>query len=158
MRRSKKKFRIGQTVQSIYDASQTFIIDKSLIPERIFHEKGSNRWWTKNELQTVGAAENPATSLRLNGKGKMREDARKCAEGVPREAAAGTWLPKRGCLQCGAIFQPKRPWQRFDSEPCRRTYWERQGRLRAKAKRESAATDPLPTEESQALEGNGLIQ
>ena len=71
-RKRKKKFRIGQHVQSVYDASHTFIIDKSRIPDRIFHEKGSNRWWTKNELQAIGEPENPDTSLRLNGKGKMR--------------------------------------------------------------------------------------
>ena len=38
-----KKFRVGQTVQSVYDATHAFVIDKSVVPERIFHEKGSNR-------------------------------------------------------------------------------------------------------------------
>ena len=72
---SKKKFRIGQRVQSAYDSSHIFVIDKSRIPDRIFHEKGSNRWWTKNELQASGEPENPATSLRLNGKKEMRGNA-----------------------------------------------------------------------------------
>ena len=143
--RSKKKFRIGQRVQLACDPSETFVIRKSRIPERIYF--GANRWWTRNELQALGTPENPDTSLRPNGKGKMREDARKCAEGISSEPAAVEWLPKQPCLECGAIFQPKRPWQRFHSENCRRTYWEEQGRRRTKPKRESAA-DPLAAEES----------
>jgi hypothetical protein len=46
--------------------------DKSLVPERIYNEKGTDRWWTRNELQHLGAPENPATSIRLNGKEQMR--------------------------------------------------------------------------------------
>lgn len=123
-------FRVGQRVQSIYDSSHVFIIDRSMVPERIFREKGSHRWWTKSELQRPGAPENPVTSSRLNGKEQMRGTHSKCAEDVSRgshaeAAAAGSGLPKRSCLECRAIFQPTRPWQRFDSEDCRRAYWKK---------------------------------
>ena len=135
-----KKFRKGMKVRSIYEPELVLVIERSAVPDRIYY--GANRWWTKNEIQALGEPEIPATSLRLNGKGKMREDARKCAEGVSAEANSETWLPKRSCLECGAIFQPTRPWARFHSEPCRRVYWKRQGRLPAKTKtpQESAAT------------------
>lgn len=56
VRKARSIFRIGQRVQTIHDASRTFVIDRSMVPERIFHEKGSNRWWTKSELQAAGAA------------------------------------------------------------------------------------------------------
>jgi hypothetical protein len=55
---AKRQFRIGQKVQSVFDPSHVFVIDKSRLPERIFHEKGSNRWWAKSELQLLGTPEN----------------------------------------------------------------------------------------------------
>jgi hypothetical protein len=47
-------------VQSAEDPTQTSVIRRSLVPERIYF--GLNRWWTKNELQALGALENPLTS------------------------------------------------------------------------------------------------
>src|SRR5712664_2210135 len=123
------RFRIGQTVQSVYDATHTFVIDKSAVPERIFREKGSNRWWTRNELQRVGAPEKPATSIRLNGKAECAQNARKCAHGISGglQVVAGlsAGLPERKCSECGLNFQPARPWQRFHTEACRRANGER---------------------------------
>jgi hypothetical protein len=49
------KFRVGQTVCSIYDPRRPFQIDKSAMPDRIFREKGSDRWWTKSELLAINA-------------------------------------------------------------------------------------------------------
>jgi len=125
----RKKFRVGQRVQSVYDAANTFVIDKSRVPERIFHEKGSDRWWTRNELQHLGAPENPSTSIRLNGTGRMRANARKCAPsasgGLQIVAGVVAGLEKRKCLECGTRFQPKRPWQKFHTEACRRANGER---------------------------------
>lgn len=129
-----KKFRVGQKVQSIYDPTHVFILDKSQVPERVYHEKGSDRWWTKTELQRLGAPENPATSVRLNGKGKMRGMHPKCAEGVSGEVASKAVatvlrLPRRVCLECRTVFQPTRPWQRFHAEDCRRAYWKRSSHM-----------------------------
>ncbi|SRR5882724_12153309 len=124
-----KKFRVGQTVQSIFDSTHTFVIDKSRVPERIYHEKGSDRWWTRNELQRLGAPENPVTSFRLNGKAKMRGMHPKCAPCIPSgpqivtEVSAS--LEARKCLGCDLKFQPSRKWQKFHSEACRRAYWKR---------------------------------
>ena len=133
--KSKKRFRIGQRVQTIYDASHAFVIDKSRIPDRIFHEKGSDRWWTKNDLRQVGAAENPLTSHRLNGTEEHARGCAQCAQGHPREPESTPSLAKRLCLACNAIFEPVKPWQRFDSEDCRRAYWKqnRSARVRSEA-------------------------
>jgi len=159
-----KKFRVGQRVCSVHEPERVFIIGESRVPERIFREKGTKNWFCRNELQAIGDPENPATSLRLNGKKEMREDARKCAQGVSAEPNSEAWLPKQSCLECGAIFQPTRPWQRFNSEPCRRAYWKHQSRLRAAVKGPPESTDtnsvlaPRETVEimSQASAGDGM--
>lgn len=83
MKKRTKTFRVGQKVQSIYDSGHQFVIDRSMVPPRIFHERGSNRWWLKSELQRLGAPENPATSIRLNGKAKCAQNVPKCAQVVP---------------------------------------------------------------------------
>jgi hypothetical protein len=117
-----KNFRIGQRVQSAEDVSRVFVIRKSRKPERIYF--GANRWWTKNELQPLGAGENPLTSQRLNGKAECAQNAPKCAQGISGEPESASRLPKQSCLVCKVIFQPMRPWQRFDCEDCRRAYWK----------------------------------
>lgn len=129
MKKSKNKFRVGQTVQSIYDATHRFVIDKSVAPERIFHEKGSNRWWTRNELQRLGARENPATSFRLNGKNRMRGTHPHASTAVFGVPFGGTdprpGLKQTRCLECGISFRQRRRWQKFHSEACRRAHWKR---------------------------------
>ena len=102
-----KNFRIGQRVQSAEDVSRVFVIRKSRIPGRIYF--GANRWWTKNELQAIGAAENPVTSHRLSGIGnafQMRSNAYKCVTSEPQVAPEG--LEERNCPFCRASFQMKR--------------------------------------------------
>ena len=123
------KFRVGQTVQSAFDASHTFVIDKSKVPARIFHEKGTDRWWTRSELQRLGAPENLAMSLRLTGREKMRH----CVPNASPGSAHGPALSdtsvqppqKRVCPICRKAFEPTRPWQRFDTGACRRASWKR---------------------------------
>jgi hypothetical protein len=130
----RQRFRVGQRVQSVFDPTHVFVIDESRVPERIFHEKGSNRWWTKNELQRLGTPEDPATSVRLNGKEKMRgtrSNAFSAVSGGLRIVAEVTTGPEqRECLlrECAVTFQPKRPWQKFHSEACRLAHWKRSGR------------------------------
>ncbi len=104
--------------------------DKSLVPERIYHEKGTDRWWTRNELQHLGAPENLATSIRLNGKEqmrRMRSDAFAAIPGKPQIVAEVTAeLEEKKCLlrDCNVRFQQKRPWQKFQSEACRLAHWK----------------------------------
>ncbi len=132
MKKIAKKFRVGQTVQTVYDPTHTFEIDKSAVPERIFNEKGSNRWWTRSELQRLGAPENPVTSIRLNGKGRMRgthPDASLSVPSGPQIVAevSSVGLDEQKCLlaECSVRFRPKRRWQKFHSEACRRAHWMR---------------------------------
>lgn len=125
----RKKFRVGQRVQSAYDPTHVFVIDRSRLPQRIYHEKGSARWWTKNELQRFGTPENPATSIRLNGKNQMRgmhPNASPATRERPSLATEVSARLKTKCLlpECRVRFLPKRPWQKFHSEACRRAYWK----------------------------------
>ena len=136
-------FRVGQKVQSIYEPGHQFVIDRSMVPPRIYRERRSNRWWAAHELQPAGALENPLTSLRLNGKAECVQMRGKCVPaGSGQFTSANTdasRFPPRECLECGAVFQPVRDWQRFHSTPCRYAYWQRQRSLR-KGPRIVAAT------------------
>lgn len=105
----RKAFRVGMRVQVASDPMHTFVIDKSLVPPRIYREKGANRWWLADELQRLGAPEDPARSTRLNG----------------RVECARAELPLRECRRCHIVFQPARKWQRFCSTPCRLEHWKR---------------------------------
>lgn len=89
------------------------MIDKSAAPDRIFHEKSSDRWRMKSGLQAVGAPENPATSSRLKRKSKC---AQVVSEGPflvqPVEQTAGlnpnskTQCDlKKGCCQAASSLQ-----------------------------------------------------
>jgi hypothetical protein len=143
MAKRAKKFRVGMRACSIYQPERVFVIDRSAIPARIFHEKGSNSWWTKKELQAIGAPENPLTSHRLNGTGEMRENAFQCvpeAEKTAPEASAG--LGQRECPHCRVRFQPKRRWQKFHSEACRLRHWKQR---RDGAANQGQATQGLAT-------------
>lgn len=145
----KQKFRAGQKVQSVFDPTHVFVIDKSKVPERIYHERGTDRWWTRNELQRLGAPENPVTSIRLNGKGEMHRthsNAFPVIPGRPRIVAESSASPeRRKCLlrECNVRFRPKRPWHKFHTEACRLAHWK-QVKLagRAGAHRELSRVDP----------------
>jgi hypothetical protein len=148
-------FRVGQIVCSIYDPGRTFQLDKSVVPERIFRERGSNRWWTRNELQRPGRPENPITSSRLNGKEQMRGMHPKCAAEYSDEADSKAvtnipGLPQRSCVSCGVNFQPTRHWQKFHSEGCRRAHWKRPSAEHpAYANSDAGAQRPRPGEGEQ---------
>jgi hypothetical protein len=131
-----KTFRVRQRVRSASEPELVFVIERSSLPDRIYY--GADRWWTKNEIQALGEPENPDTSLRLNGIEKMRAQCAQCAQGISGEPESVSGLPKAACLTCGGIFEPVRPWQRFDSEDCRRNYWKR-NRKEAQTRKASAA-------------------
>jgi hypothetical protein len=132
----KSKFRVGQTVQSAYDPTHRFVIDESQVPERIYHEKGSNRWWTRSELQRLGDPDNPVMSIRLNGKEKMHRthsNAFSTDSGGPQLVAATAVDPNdRRCDECGVAFRLTRPWQKFHSRDCRLAHWKNKSEKNSK--------------------------
>lgn len=126
--KSRKRFRVGQRVRSVYDRQRAFVIDKSIVPARLYHEKGSDRWWTKNELEAITATARrvkPLNSRQLRGVATTRFLALKS---VAMEDRRPTRQPKapteRKCQNCPVRFKPKRPWQKFHSEACRWANWK----------------------------------
>lgn len=106
----KKKFRTGQ--RSVYDPQRIFRIDRSVLPERIFHEKGTDRWFTRSELLAIGEGEKPpamADAATLRHAGTMRSHAFRGASGavlaVPEPVQI---MPERKCQECGTPFHPRR--------------------------------------------------
>jgi hypothetical protein len=137
MSKRRKKFRTGQSVCSVYDPQRKFRIDKSVKPERLFHEEGSDRWYTRNELRAIGEAnESPA---RVDAKvladiGRMRSLAFRGVSGKQlAETGPTKLLEKRSCLECEIEFTPKRVKQKFCRDAHRTAYWKRKDRLRAEA-------------------------
>jgi hypothetical protein len=129
MKFRKHSFRVGQKVRSVHDPKHIFEIDASVIPDRLFHEKGTDRWWQRNEMRLLGAPEKVGKSLTpkaprthskthpVNVKDLLGAQLRKY---VPKEPP-----PTRTCPECGTDFKPRRKWQKFDKEACRRLAWLR---------------------------------
>ena len=114
-------------MQLASDSTRTFVIGESVITPRIYREKGTDNWWTKDELQRLGEPENPATSIRLNGKARCAEDARKSAQmgsGHPTLPDTSSELARRECAECRTVFEATREWKRFCSTSCRRAWWK----------------------------------
>jgi hypothetical protein len=137
MRKSRKKFRTGQQVRSVYDSQRKFRIDKSIQPERLFHEKGSDRWYTRSELLALGEANEPATRVgakALASIGRTRSLAFRGISGKQLAEPGPAKQPeKRNCLECEAEFTPRRKRQKFCCDAHRTAYWKRQGRLQTEA-------------------------
>jgi hypothetical protein len=133
----KRKFRIGQAVASIYDPQRAFRIDESVSPERLFHEEGSDRWYTRTELLALGRAnERPrrVDAATLAAAGRTRSLAFRGISGKQLvEGTAVKVAETRKCLECEAEFTPRRKRQKFCCDSHRTTYWKRQNRSHAEA-------------------------
>lgn len=129
MKSRRQQFRVGQKVRSVHDPKHVFVIDASVIPDRVFHEKGSGRWWQRNEMRLLGAPEEIGKSLTpkasrthskthpVNVKDLLGAQLRAHEPKQP--------VPMRNCEECNNPFKPRRKWQRFDTEKCRRENWVR---------------------------------
>lgn len=115
----KRTFRKGQKVRSIYDPKHVFTIDASYMPDRLFHEKDTDRWWQRSELQAIREAEKAERPSPRSGKrpqDTMRPDALRAmfARALVKAAPAKSLPPKKCELStCQVFFAPKRKWQRF---------------------------------------------
>lgn len=125
----KPKFRVGQRVRSIYNPERVFRIDKSILPERIFHEQGTDRWWTKRELLALGDSKTGFMELAPSKKGGRMGTHPHAFQGISGKelGQSGTIenLKARNCLECGESFKPGKRWQKFCSDYCRRINWKR---------------------------------
>lgn len=132
LKRKKQTFRVGQKAQLLYDGKHVIEIDASLVPDRLYHEKGTDRWWAKRQLRPVGPpqkAAKPVSPKTLAAAKKMHSLAFRGTPGKALEAASPKiGLSLRECLECHGKFKPRRRWQKFcttKKPPCQRVYNKR---------------------------------
>jgi len=148
-----KKFRKGMKVCSIYDPERAFVIDKSLLPSRMFHEKGATRWYTKRELRPPNSRVKPAPQAKA---GTLFYERSRAFQGM---ALISRQQPKFICAECRVRFERKpkaRPLKPGELAFCcgahRTAHWKRQDRPQAKVRGPQglAATALSPGEPSEA--------
>jgi hypothetical protein len=127
---TKKVIRIGMRVRSIYDPTREFIVDRTKQPDKLFHEKGSKRWYSRFELQSVSKH-----ALKLTAKLKtkalaIRSDA---FQGMPPGSLPHSpTLYRFTCLFCGTEGTSKRKGTKFCTEKgkcCRTRYWRNRNEI-----------------------------
>lgn len=129
-RADRKLIRKGSKVRSIYDPKHEFVIDKSLQPGRIYREKGTRRWWAKNEIEPITAPHKP--SKRMTSKAAERAILKRSQafHGIAEPLGAKTRTIYRfACTDCGIEFTRDRkllPGQKpFCCGAHRTRYWKR---------------------------------
>lgn len=119
--------RKGQKVSSIYNPERAFVIDRVKQPDTIYHEKGSNRWWSSNELRAISEANRPVTASRVQAAQNSRSEA---FIGNPaKQGRRRNKTYRRSCRFCGTEFTAHRPEAMFcppvEGKPnCRTQDWK----------------------------------
>lgn len=119
----KKTIRVGMKVRSIYDPQHIFTLDRSKLPQRIFHEKGTSNWWTKNDLEAV--------SVPSKGKGAKPTKRAVTDRSQAFLGASGGLSPqakrvyRRTCRECGVEFTTENRRKKFHADACRTAFWKR---------------------------------
>lgn len=128
-RGGKKKFRKGMKVCSIYEPDRVFVIDKSLLPGRVFHEKGATRWYTKRELRPANSRVSPTPQAKAGTLLHERSRGLRALFLIGRRR-------KFTCAECGTRFErkpkarPLKPGELpFCKSSCRTKHWKRQNRI-----------------------------
>lgn len=119
----KKTIRIGMRVRSVYDPKHEFVIDKSVMPERVFREKGTTRWWAKRDLERAIGRPKPITATKEERLLKLRSRA---FQSIPVPLSPkGKPLYRRTCPECGIEFTTEQQKQKFCSDAHRTANWKR---------------------------------
>lgn len=129
---------------SVYEPERVFTLDRSLLPGRVYHEKGATRWYTKRELLPAKASKNPAKPL--------TQEQKRTLQGVRSSAFLAIVPPSPSlpfrCTECGVRFTrkskapPLKPGQfPFCSTAHRVRYWKRKN-LPEKALSTNPQTNP----------------
>jgi len=121
-------------VRSAFQAGHVFEIDASVRGERLYHEKNTDRWWTRGELRPYRHGDLEAQGATNGAKGglsqgevrrlrKMRANAFKAVPAKQLKApSTGTRVE---CLCCGEKFIPPRPWSKFKNKEHHNRYWKK---------------------------------
>ena len=129
-RRKKWRARKGFFARSIYDG-RAFGIDASVLPNRLFHEKGTDRWWLGAQLRSILAPAEQVLRVSAKKKETLAGMHRLALQGAAGKLAAALPKPElevRACLECGHVYTPARKHQKFcqkNDPPCARVYNKR---------------------------------
>lgn len=89
---------------SVYEPERVFTVDRSLLPGRVFHEKGAARWYTKRELRPAKAGKKAAKPLTQENKRTLHAVRSTAFLGVPESAPKQAGEPVYRCTECGVEF------------------------------------------------------
>jgi hypothetical protein len=146
----KKILRKGMKVRSVYTPEHVFVIDRVKDLGKIYHEKGSRRWWAGKELQGVTKPFVKLSAKRLAEAKNSRSEA--FAFQINGITSKSKREYRRTCLNCGTEFTASRPEAKFcktRGASCRAEYWKRRnlppeipkGRLRSEPELEESLAD-----------------
>lgn len=149
----RKIIRVGMKVRSIYTPEHVFVIDRAIQPDRIFHEKGSRRWWTAKELQSVTEKPSKQSAKALKAAADSRSQA--FEKHIPTITSRSKREYKRTCLNCGTEFTAARAEAKFcktKGASCRAEYWKRRNLPPDIPKERLRSERTLPLTENVAVE------
>src|SRR5208283_2504931 len=117
----------GMRVRSIYDPKHEFVIDRSILPERVYREKGTKRWWAKRDLEGLIGRSKPLSAKKEEALLKARSLA---FQAIPTALSPkGKPLYRRTCPECGLEFTTEQQKQKFSSDACRTKNWKRRNEI-----------------------------
>ena len=124
--------RKGMKVRSIYEPDRVFTVDRSLLPGRVFHEKGAARWYSKHELLPATASQKAVKPLTQQKKLTAQNVRSLAFLGIHALTPKQPYQPKYRCTECGTEFtraaksRKLRPGERpFCSTAHRVKFWKR---------------------------------
>lgn len=147
-RRRKFKPRKGLTVLSAYDPTYKVVLDKSIQPERLFHEKNTGnpgRWWAKSELRRFVSDDLIPKPLTMITQSLAADRAQLAIGAASSQQLRAPLPPKQQCKGCAIKFRPpdRRP-RKFHSVDCERIYAKKKRDAAERPKAESRGDDPRP--------------
>lgn len=122
----KKTIRIGMRVRNVY-TGQEFTVDRSKIPPRIFHLKGSKDWYPAIALEAVRKKPSKLTAKAHKAIAKVRSES--FAGPVDGVHVSSKPFYKRTCLNCGIEFTATQKKQKFHNDSCRAEFWRRRNEV-----------------------------
>jgi hypothetical protein len=123
-----KKFRPrkGLKVRSAFNTEHVFLIDASVRGERLYHEKDSDRWWTRGELRPFRGTKGDLRPLSHGEVMRLRKTRVNAFKAAPaKQLKAPTTGLRIECIGCGKKFRPPRPWSKFHDKACHNAYWKK---------------------------------
>ncbi len=122
--------RVGKKACSIYEPQREFLLDRSVMGEPMFREKGTTNWYRKSELLPISKAQESGT--RGSSKTSKRPVHLRSLAFPAIPAALGSKskpVYERSCLYDGVEFTTEHQAQKFHTDACRTAFWKQRKEL-----------------------------